>query len=59
MFDFLVSCRLIGGGLGRMAPAAEKTRGDRDLFPAPSPFSGQSTLGFDFDRKKDNDYKYL
>ncbi|RAZ79961.1 hypothetical protein [Mesorhizobium atlanticum] len=59
MFDFLVPCRLIGSGLGRMAPAAEKTGGGRDLFPAPSLFSGQSSLGFNFDRKKENDYKYL
>lgn len=42
-----------------MTPAAEKTGGGRDLFPAPSLFSGQSSLGFNFDRKKENDYKYL
>lgn len=42
-----------------MTPAAEKTGGGRDLFPAPSLFSGQSSLSSDFDQKNDNDYNYL
>jgi len=40
-------------------PAADKTRSARDLFPARSVFSGHSSVGADFARKKTNDYKCL
>jgi hypothetical protein len=42
-----------------MAPAAEKTRGGRHLFPARSLFGGRGSVGFDFAFKKENDYKCL
>ena len=42
-----------------MTPAADKTLGGRDLFPARSPFSDRHSVRPDFAQKKTNDYKCL
>jgi hypothetical protein len=59
MFDFLVPCRFIGGSLGRMAPLPRRPEVARIYSRRAAVFSGHGSVGFDFAREKENDYKYL